>query len=40
MAENKYNIGFNNFKEIYGEFGLRVIENLNQILPDIVNFII
>jgi 4-carboxymuconolactone decarboxylase len=40
MPENKYNIGFNNFKEIYGEFGLRVIENLNQISPDIVKFII
>jgi 4-carboxymuconolactone decarboxylase len=40
MTENKYEIGFNNFREIYGEFGLRVIENLKQISPDIVKFII
>ena len=32
MTENKYEIGFNNFKEIYGEFGLKVIEKLNPIL--------
>ena len=40
MTENKYDIGFNKFTEIYGEFGLRVIENLKQISPDIVKFII
>jgi 4-carboxymuconolactone decarboxylase len=40
MTENKYDIGFNNFTEIYGEFGLRVIENLKQISPDIVKYII
>lgn len=40
MTENKYDTGFNNFTEIYGEFGLRVIENLKQISPDIVKYII
>ena len=40
MTENKYDLGFNIFTEIYGEFGLRVIENLKQISPDIVKFII
>ena len=27
MTENKYELGYNNFREIYGEFGLRVLEN-------------
>lgn len=40
MTENKYDLGFNIFTEIYGEFGLRVIENLKQISPDMVKFII
>ena len=40
MDKNKYEIGYNYFKQIYGEFGLQVIENLNQISPDIVRFIL
>ena len=40
MDKYKYEIGYNYFKQIYGEFGLQVIENLNQISPDVVRFIL
>lgn len=40
MTESKYDLGFNKFREIHGEYGLKVIENLDQISPDMVKFII
>ena len=40
MVENKYDIGFNRFKNIYGESGIRVLQNVNQISPDMVKYII
>ena len=40
MVENKYDIGFNRFKNIYGESGIRVLQNVNQTSPDMVKYII
>ena len=40
MVENKYDIGFNRFKNIYGESGIRVLQIVNQISPDMVKYII
>jgi len=40
MAENKYDVGFNKFKNIYGELGIRVLQNVNQTSPDMVKYIV
>jgi 4-carboxymuconolactone decarboxylase len=40
MTENKYDVGFNKFKNIYGELGIRVLQNVKQISPDMVKYIV
>lgn len=40
MAENKYDVGFNKFKNIYGELGIRVLQNVKQTSPDMVKYIV
>jgi 4-carboxymuconolactone decarboxylase len=40
MAENKYDVGFNKFKNIYGELGIRVLQNVKQTSPDLVKYIV
>ena len=40
MAENKYDLGFNKFKNIYGELGIRVLQNVKQTSPDMVKYIV
>ena len=40
MVENKYDIGFNKLKNIYGESGIRVLQNVNQTSPDMVKYIL
>ena len=40
MAENKYDVGFNKFKNIYGELGISVLQNVNQTSPDMVKYIL
>jgi 4-carboxymuconolactone decarboxylase len=40
MAENKYDVGFNKFKNIYGEGGIRVLQNVKQTSPDMVKYIV
>ena len=40
MVENKYDIGFNKFKNIYGESGIKVLQNVNQTSPDMVKYIL
>jgi len=40
MAENKYDVGFNKFKNIYGELGIRVLQDVKQTSPDMVKYIV
>lgn len=40
MVENKYDIGFNKFKNIYGESGIKVLQNVNQTSPEMVKYIL
>jgi 4-carboxymuconolactone decarboxylase len=40
MAENKYDVGFNKFKNIYGELGIRVLQNVNETSPDMMKYIV
>ena len=40
MTENKYDAGFNKFKNIYGELGISVLQNVNQTSPDMAKYII
>lgn len=40
MAENKYDVGFNKFKNIYGELCIRVLENVNETSPDMMKYIV
>lgn len=40
MAENKYDVGFNKFKNIYGELGVRVLQNVNETSPDMMKYIV
>jgi len=40
MAENKYDMGFNKFKNIYGELGIRVLQNVNETSPDMMKYIV
>lgn len=38
--ENKYDIGFNKFKNIYGELDIRVLQNVNENSPDMLKYIV
>jgi 4-carboxymuconolactone decarboxylase len=40
MAENKYDVGFNKCKNIYGELGIRVLQNVNETSPDMMKYIV
>jgi 4-carboxymuconolactone decarboxylase len=40
MAENKYDVGFNKFKNIYGELCIRVLQNVNETSPDMMKYIV
>ena len=40
MTENKYDVGFNKFKNIYGGLGISVLQNVNQTSPDMAKYII
>ena len=40
MAGNKYNIGFNKFKNIYGDLDIRVLQEVNETSPDIIRYIV
>jgi 4-carboxymuconolactone decarboxylase len=40
MAENKYDVGFNKFKNIYGEVGIRVLQNVEETSPDMMKYIV
>lgn|SRR5574339_138680 len=40
MNESRYELGLKHFKEIYGEIGTKVLENLNHISPDMSRYII
>lgn len=40
MNGSRYELGLKNFKEIYGEIGTKVLENLNHISPDMSRYII
>ena len=40
VNEFRYELGLKHFKEIYGEIGTKVLENLNHISPDMSRYII
>jgi 4-carboxymuconolactone decarboxylase len=40
MNGSRYELGLKNFKEIYGDIGTKVLENLNHISPDMSRYII
>ena len=40
MNGSRYELGLKNFKEIYGEIGTKILENLNHISPDMSRYII
>ncbi len=40
MNESRYELGLKHFKEIYGEIGTKVLENLNHISSDMSRYII